>query len=384
MSDQTPARPTSESVPPAGKAEAGSSDKISRPETLIGEFKILRRLGRGGMSDVYLAEQTSLKRNVAVKVLKRELLADRSSVERFKTEAKAAAGLNHPNIVQVYSIGEWKGLHYMVQEYVPGSNIREYITKRGTPDFLLAVHIMRQIAAALQQANLSGVVHRDIKPENILFNQKGEVKVADFGLAKLLQNNKDSRLTEAGMTMGTPLYMSPEQIRGHDVDHRSDLYSFGVTCYHILSGEAPFKGKEPLAIAMGHLNEKAVPLEHLRPDLPLLLCRIIDKLLQKNREDRYQTASAVLKDLKRLSEEENRGTAAESTSSGQLVAEDSDEEAVGSGRISTFLDQAFSAQLPWMLMAALLVGAAAFGFGMISRSQDPILQKLQSHVSESR
>lgn len=349
---------------------------------MLGEFKILRRLGRGGMSEVYLAEQTSLQRNVAVKVLKRELLKDPSSIQRFKTEATAAAGLNHPNIVQVYTIGEWKGLHYMVQEYVPGQNIREYVAKRGTPDFLLAVHIMRQIAAALQEANVSGIVHRDIKPENILFTQKGEIKVADFGLAKLLQTEKDARLTEAGITMGTPLYMSPEQIRGHDVDHRSDLYSLGVTSYHILAGEAPFKGKEPLAIAMGHLNEKAVPLEHLRPDLPILLCRIIEKLMQKKKEDRYQSASALLKDLKRLADEENRGSDVEPFSTGEMAAviseEDQEQETAG----DSFLDQPFAAQLPWMLIAATLVGALAFGAGILQQNADPIAQKIQSQATK--
>ncbi|MCA9094069.1 MAG: serine/threonine protein kinase [Planctomycetaceae bacterium] len=377
MADQPSSSGSSGSVPSTGKPASGSSDKIARPETMIGEFKLLRRLGRGGMSDVYLAEQTSLQRNVAVKVLKRELLKDPNSIQRFKTEATAVAGLNHPNIVQVYTIGEWKGLHYMVQEYVPGQNIREYVSKRGTPDFLLAVHIMRQIATALHQASISGIVHRDIKPENILFNQKGEVKVADFGLAKLLQKETDNRLTEAGMTMGTPLYMSPEQIRGHDVDHRSDLYSFGVTSYHILAGEAPFKGKEPLAIAMGHLNEKAVPLEHLRPDLPILLCKVIEKLMQKNKEDRYQTAAAVLKDLKRLADEENRGEEAVPLTTGEMEAIDEESE-VGESWSGSFLDQPFASQLPWMLIAATLLGAVAFGMGLYSHSSDPLVQKLEA------
>lgn len=380
MTDQ-PTRPaSSESVPATRKADGDSGERAaSRPETLIGEFRILRRLGRGGMSDVYLAEQTSLKRNVAVKVLKRELLSDPNSVQRFKTEAMAVAGLNHPNIVQVYTIGEWKGLHYMVQEYVQGQNIREYINRRGTPDFLLAVHIMRQISLALQQADANGIVHRDIKPENILFNQKGEVKVADFGLAKVLQPNKDMRLTEAGMTMGTPMYMSPEQIRGQDVDHRSDLYSFGVTCYHILSGEAPFKGNDPLAIAMAHLNEKAVPLEHLRPDLPVLLSRIIDKLMQKKREDRYASATAVLKELKRLSEDQNRAPNIAPLATAELETLESEEEPQSRNWGSSFLDQPLASQLPWMLIAATLIGAAAFGGGLWNRAHDPILQKIGIH-----
>lgn len=381
MADLPPNSPSSGSLPSPKKGDGGSSDKISRPDTMLGEFKLIRRLGRGGMSDVYLAEQTSLQRKVAVKVLKKELLSDPSSIQRFRTEATAAAGLNHPNIVQVYTIGEWKGLHYMVQEYVPGQNIREYVSKRGTPDSLLAVRIMRQIASALHQASLSGIVHRDIKPENILLNQNGDIKVADFGLAKLIQSTKDTSLTETGMTMGTPLYMSPEQIRGHDVDHRSDLYSLGITCYHVLSGEAPYKGKDPLAIAMGHLNEKPVPLEHLRPDLPMPLVRIIARLMEKKREERYQSASQLLKDLKRLSEEELEAKPEDPSVSGAGEVLDEEEETQTSSWPVSFLDQPLAAQLPWMLIAVTLIGALAFGGGIWSHSEDPIWKKLQAHAA---
>lgn len=382
MTDQ-PLRQPSSGSPNQGKSTTpGSSDRISRPDTMVGEFKILRRLGQGGMSDVYLAEQTSLKRNVAVKILKKELLSDPSSIQRFKTEATAAAGLNHPNIVQVYTIGEWKGLHYMVQEYVPGQNIREYINRHGAPDCDVALNILRQISAALIRSGQSGIVHRDIKPENILINQKGEIKVADFGLAKLLQNEKDSRLTEAGMTMGTPMYMSPEQIRGLNVDHRSDLYSLGVTAYHILSGETPFKGKEPLAIAMGHLNESAIPLEHLRPDLPLQLCKVIGKLMLKNKEERYQSAAALLKDLKRIADELKQDEPPSYTPSEPRDSFDF-EESEHLGAVSSFLDLPLLSQLPWMLIAAAIIGSLAFGGGYWSHEQDPILRKMSSFQQAS-
>ncbi|MDB5335488.1 MAG: serine/threonine protein kinase, partial [Planctomycetaceae bacterium] len=242
-------------------------------EVTLGEFRLLRRLGRGGMSEVYLAEQTLLKRHVAIKVLRPELMLDESLRQRFQKEALAVAGLNHPNIVQVYTVGEADGRFYIAQEYVNGQNLREYLTRKGPPDLQVAVHIMKQVAAALQAAGQAGIVHRDIKPENIMLARKGEVKVADFGLAKRSQAADSQQLTQLGTTMGTPLYMSPEQVNGRSVDQRSDLYSFGVTCYHMLSGQPPFRGENAISIALQHLRDTASPLEKLRPDLPPLLCR---------------------------------------------------------------------------------------------------------------
>src|SRR3984885_10106848 len=206
-------------------------DEVSEASvTQLGEFRILRPLGRGGMSEVYLAEQTSLHRQVAVKVLRQELLTDETILKRFEQEAKAAAGMMHANIVQVYSFGQQDGLYYIAQEYVQGMNLRQLLNRRGPPELLVAYHIMRQVASALTAAAEAGIVHRDIKPENILITRKGEAKVADFGLAQLAESeHRVQQLTQVGMTMGTPLYMSPEQINGESVDHRSDIYSFGVT-----------------------------------------------------------------------------------------------------------------------------------------------------------
>ena len=277
-------------------------------EITLGEFRLLRRLGRGGMSEVYLAEQTQLKRHVAIKVLRPELMLDESLRQRFQKEALAVAGLNHPNIVQVYTVGEADGRFYIAQEYVNGQNLREYLTRKGPPDLQVAVHIMRQVAAALQAAGQAGIVHRDIKPENIMLARKGEVKVADFGLAKRSQAGESQQLTQLGTTMGTPLYMSPEQVNGRSVDHRSDLYSFGVTCYHMLSGQPPFRGENAISIALQHLKETASPLEKIRPDLPPLLCRIVHKLMEKDPDQRYQSGAAVIKDLKRVSQEKFQGS----------------------------------------------------------------------------
>lgn len=292
--------------PPVSPEETSQSKPVPMLDLtnkMLGEFRLLRRLGRGGMSDVYLAEQTSLKRNVAIKMMRPELLKDEIHLKRFKQEAMAAGSLVHPNIVQVYMVGEEDGLHFIAQEYVQGQNLREYLVRKGPPDVVLALHIMKQVCAALQTAADAGVVHRDIKPENIMLTRKGEVKVADFGLAQLTQSGKRVNLTQVGVTMGTPLYMSPEQVNGSKLDHRSDIYSFGVSCYHMLSGSPPFRGETALAVAMQHLNQEPDALEHLRPDLPPLLCRIVHKMMAKDKEQRYQSAQAVLSDLKRVTRE---------------------------------------------------------------------------------
>jgi serine/threonine-protein kinase len=251
------------------------------------------------MAEVWLAEQTSLKRNVALKLLRSDLMEDENYVKRFQTEAKAAAGLNHPNIVQVYTVGCEKGQHFIVQEYVHGQTLKALLQKRGPLDVPLALMIIRQVAAALQAAGDQGIVHRDIKPENIMVNRKGEVKVADFGLAQL-QGGERLGLTQEGVTMGTPLYMSPEQVSGKKVDRRSDIYSLGVTCYHMLAGVPPFQGENAVSVAVKHLHETPPPIIEARPDLPLAVCQLIEKMIAKQPEDRYQDALSIVNDVRKL------------------------------------------------------------------------------------
>jgi serine/threonine protein kinase len=269
-------------------------------ERTLGEFRLLRRLGRGGMAEVFLADQTSLSRHVAIKVLRPENTAtmdDDVVLKRFQQEAKAAAGLSHPNIVQVYSIGEEDGLHYIAQEYVEGINLADYIKRNGPPDAAIATHLLRQIASALKVASEAGIVHRDIKPENIMLTQHGDAKVADFGLAQLTQGTEKLNLTQAGTTMGTPLYMSPEQVNGKKLDHRSDIYSFGVTAYHMLAGRPPFQGETAMSVAVQHLKDEPASLSVRRADLPRALCDTIHKMLAKDPSERPQTAAEVLLSL---------------------------------------------------------------------------------------
>ncbi len=269
----------------------------------LGDLRLLRRLGRGAMAEVYLAEQCRLKRRVAVKILKPALAEDHTYLKRFEREAQAAASLVHANIVQIHEVGHGDGLHYIVQEYVAGLNLRQWIARYGPADLGRAVSIMRQTAAGLAKAADEGVVHRDIKPENIMLTPAGEVKVADFGLARLAGDTQTTDLTQIGMTLGTPLYMSPEQVEGKPLDCRSDLYSFGVTCYHMLSGNPPFVGETALGVAVQHLKREPPPLETLRPDLPPALCRIVHKMLVKDPAGRWQSPRELLRELRRVQQE---------------------------------------------------------------------------------
>lgn len=261
----------------------------------IGDYRLLRRLGSGGMADVYLAEQQSLRRQVAIKILKPRLACQDAYVRRFHNEARAAASLVHANIVQIHEVGCQDGLHFLAQEYVPGGNLRQWLERQGTVNAGLVAHILRQAAAALSKAGQRGIVHRDIKPENIMLAAGGEIKIADFGLARVMSD--EMSLTQIGTTMGTPLYMSPEQAQARDVDPRSDIYSLGVTCYQLLAGRPPFEGENALAVAMQHLHDEPRRLEELRPDAPIGLCCLIHRMLAKRPEDRHQSAAQLLDEL---------------------------------------------------------------------------------------
>jgi eukaryotic-like serine/threonine-protein kinase len=288
-------------------SDSNANAENSRPTTdlsgrRVGDFHLLRRLGRGAMADVYLAEQCHLKRWVAIKILRPELAADKTYLKRFQREAQAAASLVHANIVQIHEVGQIDGLHFIVQEYVQGQNLRDWLARGGPPLLPQALMIMRQIAAALVKAAEQGVIHRDIKPENIMITSSGEVKVADFGLARVVRDadTDATNLTQIGITMGTPLYMSPEQVEGRPLDHRSDLYSFGVLCYHILTGNPPFVGDTALAVAVQHVKKQPKALEEHRADLPPALCRVVHKMLSKQPDQRWSSCSELLRELYRI------------------------------------------------------------------------------------
>jgi len=280
----------------ANSPDPTSTDLAGRE---LADYRILRRLGSGGMAEVYLAQQQSLDRQVALKVLNASLANDANYVQRFQNEARAAASLVHPNIVQIYEVGQAEGIHFIAQEYVAGKNLGQLLEREGALQPALVLDILRQVVSALCKAHELAIVHRDIKPENLLLSNSGEVKVADFGLARV-QNTDTKTLTQVGVAMGTPLYMSPEQIEGRPVDARSDIYSLGVSCYHLLSGDPPYTGDTALAIAVQHLHSTPEPLENVRQDIPSALARTIHKMLAKQPDARPASPSDLLVDLREL------------------------------------------------------------------------------------
>lgn len=265
----------------------------------LGGYAVLRKIGSGGMADVYLAEQRSLSRRVALKVLHSRLADNPSYVQRFHNEARAAASLVHPNIVQIYEVGEAAGHHFIAQEYVAGKNLDQILQRQGALEPGTVLDILRQVVSALCQAAEMGIVHRDIKPANILLSPTGVVKVADFGLARVLSADTKT-LTEVGVALGTPLYMSPEQIEGRPVDSRSDIYSLGVTSYHLLSGEPPHSGETALAIAVGHINREPTPLGKVQVGLSDDFVAVVHRMIAKQPSERYAGPSELMRELRSL------------------------------------------------------------------------------------
>ena len=291
---------------------------------VLGGYRVLTRLGSGGMADVYLAEQQSLGRQVALKVLRDQLADDASYVERFAHEARAAASLVHPNIVQIYEVGREQNVHFIAQEYVAGKNLGQMVERQGALEPALVLDILRQVVSALCKSHELGIVHRDLKPENILLSHAGEVKVADFGLARITGADTKT-LTQVGVTMGTPLYMSPEQIEGRPLDVRSDLYSLGVTCYMLLTGSPPHHGETALAVAVQHLNSTPTPLENVCPGLSSALARTVHQMMAKKPENRPVGPSELLvalRDLAKTAAAEGWAEGPENWTLAELIATD--------------------------------------------------------------
>lgn len=269
-------------------------------KTVAGKYKVLERIGSGAMGSIYRAEHTALAKPVVIKVLHRHLVGDESHIKRFHREARAASRLNQPNCISVLDFGQTEdGWLYICMEYVSGRDLCRILFEERRLDPERAVRIASQVLDALDEAHNQGVIHRDLKPENIMIERlrmnPDFVKVLDFGIAKI--RDTDGRAdstgfkTATGMVFGTPEYMSPEQIRGEDLDGRSDLYSLGIVLYQMLSGELPFTGESVLEIATKHLTEPPVPLREKRPDIPVALCEVVHRLLEKKRDRRYATAA---------------------------------------------------------------------------------------------
>src|SRR5579885_1907194 len=259
-------------------------------------YVIKRKLGSGGMADVYLAEDQELGRRVALKLLNERHAADEQFVERFRREAQSAAGLNHPNIVSIFDRGLAEGTYYIAMEYLDGRTLKELLVRNGPTPIPIAVDYARQILGALAFAHRNGIVHRDIKPHNIVVGPDGRLKVTDFGIAR----SGASQMTEAGSIVGTAQYLSPEQARGAPVDPRSDLYSLGIVLYEMLTGKVPFTGDTPVEIAMKHLSQIPEPPSKLRPQVPHDLDAVVMRAIAKDPDQRYASAEEMDADLARV------------------------------------------------------------------------------------
>jgi tRNA A-37 threonylcarbamoyl transferase component Bud32/dienelactone hydrolase len=263
---------------------------------LAGKYKIIEVSGKGGMGIVYKAEDTKLKRNVALKFLPPELIRDEEAKERFVLEAQAAAALSHPNICTIHEIEEEEGKSFIAMEYIEGQSLKAKID-RGPLNVDEALDISIQVAEGLEEAHRKGIIHRDIKSANIMVTDKGQAKIMDFGLAKV---KGGTLLTREGTTLGTVAYMSPEQARGEEVDHRTDIWSQGVVLYEMLSGDLPFQGEREPSILYSVVHEEPRPLKAIKPDIPAELQHIINRAFKKKQEDRYSSAAEMLKELKKF------------------------------------------------------------------------------------
>src|SRR3954447_21807863 len=262
------------------------------PDTIVdGRYRAIRRLGAGGMAEVWCAEDEVLGRRVALKLLGGRFAEDPDFRERFRREAQSAAGLAHPNIVGIFDRSEWEGTPYIAMELVDGRTLKEMVTERGPLPPAVAVNFVEQMLRALGYAHRRGIVHRDVKPQNVIIDREGTAKVADFGIARAANS---SDMTQTGTMVGTVQYFSPEQAQGLPVDPRSDLYSAGVVLYELLTGQLPFEGEAPVSIALKHVNERPVPPGQLRPGLPPALEAVVLRSMEKDPARRYQSADEFI------------------------------------------------------------------------------------------
>ncbi len=302
---------------PAPAAEpdgsAGSPPNIARPpETadgdsgefvgrVLGGCRLLEKIAQGGMGVIFKATQLNLNRIVAVKVLAEDLSDDESFVRRFIEEARAAGQLSHHNIVHINDVGEHRGVFYFIMEYVDGENLKAVLQRSGPLSVERALVVALQVCYALRHAHERGIIHRDIKPENVMITRDGVVKLADLGLAKRIGAGAGDGLTQAGSIFGTPYYMAPEQAKDFsNVDQRSDIYSLGVTLFKAISGRVPFDGRSPIEIMVKALDGRHPPLRSLRDGVPELVEKLVDRMMARRQEDRFQGIDEVISELKRI------------------------------------------------------------------------------------
>jgi serine/threonine-protein kinase len=297
-----PAKPAKQAAAPAAKAketEADHDKSGAKKVSQLGDFLIIKKLGQGGMGTVYLAKQVSLDRQVALKTLSKEFAKKPDFVQRFIRECRAMAKLQHQNAVQVYAADSNQGIHYVAIEFIDGQSMQDWMDQLGKLSVGDALNVILTSADALRHAHELNMIHRDIKPDNILVTKKGVVKVADFGLAKAM--DEDVSMTQSGTGLGTPLYMAPEQARNaKHVDQRTDIYALGTTLYYFLTGKLPYSGSNTLELIMAKETGKFTPARRLNPDVPERLDLMIDKMIAKDPAHRYSTCAELMHDLENL------------------------------------------------------------------------------------
>lgn len=332
-------------------------DSISTKAQQIPGFQILGKLGAGAMATVFKARQLSLDRVVAIKVLPKKLGDNPEFVERFNREGRAAARLNHNNIVQAIDVGEAGGYHYFVMEYIDGKTVYDDLAANKLYSEKEALDIIIQVARALEHAAERGFVHRDVKPKNIMLTRNNVAKLADMGLARETADMK-AAMAEAGRAYGTPYYISPEQIRGEvKIDFRADMYSLGATFYHMVTGKLPFDGTTPAAVMHKHLKEPLIPPDHINPSLSTGVGEVIERMMAKKKEDRYSTMRDLLVDLEAIARGEpplqarrryNTDLLQDLAEGGEAVEDESAEDDSGPARPMV--------PLVWMIIVSTVAG----------------------------
>ena len=262
---------------------------------LLGRYEIIEKIGEGGMSVVYKAKDRLLNRYVAIKILRPEFIKDENFVENFRKESQAAAGLSHPNIVNVYDVGREGNIHFIVMELIDGKSLSQIIEEQGRLDYKDAINIAQQVASALSLAHKNQIIHRDVKPHNILITSSGIAKLADFGIARAV--SKESIEEGNEKIMGSVHYFSPEQARGAYVDERSDIYSLGIVLFEMLTGKVPFDGDNPISIALMHVNDPIPSVTSIVKGIPPQLEKVIEKATNKYQSNRYKSADEMITDL---------------------------------------------------------------------------------------
>jgi serine/threonine protein kinase len=272
-------------------------EELTTGSTFARRYQIIEELGRGGMGRVYKAVDTEVNEKIALKLIKPEIAADKKTIERFRNELKFARKIRHKNVCQMYDLSKEEGSYYITMEFVPGDDLKSLIRRMGRLSPGQAITITKQVCDGLAEAHKLGVVHRDLKPQNIMIDQDGNARIMDFGIARSLEGKG---ITGAGVMIGTPDYMSPEQVEGKETDQRSDIYSLGVILYEMVIGQAPFEGDTPFTIGIKHKSEAPKDPKELNPQIPDDLSRIILSCLEKEKDSRYQSADELRSELKAL------------------------------------------------------------------------------------